>query len=188
MSAATAVRELLVATDFSDEAEAAVGVAIDYARRLDARLHVLHVPSREDVDVTQRLSDASAPAGSDVPVIIASIAGDPAEEILAYARRHPIDLVVVGTHGRSGFSRMLLGSVADRVVRGASCPVLMVPPGALASAPPSIPTVDEREPHMPRRCIVCAKPSPDLVCEPCRALIRGEAVNRKQREERPGRA
>lgn len=187
MSAATAVRELLVATDFSDEAEAAVGVAIDYARRLGARLHVLHVLSREDVDVTQRLSDASAPAGSDVPVIIASIAGDPAEEILAYARRHPIGLVVVGTHGRSGFSRMLLGSVAERVLRGASCPVLTVPPGAVAAAPSAMPAAADRAPQVPRRCIVCAKLSPDLVCEPCRARIRGEAIDRKQREERPGR-
>ncbi len=65
--------------------------------------------------------------GPDVPVTVAGTGGDPAEEILGYAQRHPIDLIVVGTQGRTGVSRVLLGSVAERVVRGARCPVLVVP-------------------------------------------------------------
>lgn len=52
--------------------------------------------------------------------------GNPVEEIIRYAERHEIDLLVLGTHGRSGLKRMLMGSVAERVVRGAPCPVLTV--------------------------------------------------------------
>lgn len=121
------VREILVATDFSDEAEAAVRHAVDYARRFGARLHVVHVFSEGEVEVTQLLADTVALAAPDVPVTVSSTGGDPAEEILRYAQRHPIDLIVLGTHGRSGFSRVLLGSVAERVVRGAAIPVVTVP-------------------------------------------------------------
>jgi universal stress protein A len=52
--------------------------------------------------------------------------GNPVEEIIKYAERHEIDLLVLGTHGRTGWKRMLMGSVAERVVRGAPCPVLTV--------------------------------------------------------------
>jgi len=183
-------REILVATDFSDEAEAAVRVAIDQARRLGARLHIFHVLSSGEVDVTRLLADATALGGPDVPVTVASTSGDPATEILRYARAHAIDLIVVGTHGRSGFSRALLGSVADRVLRGAACPVLAVPSRALArvtgTESPREANV-EAEPPAPRACLVCARPSRDLICETCRARIRGEALEHKQREERAGR-
>jgi nucleotide-binding universal stress UspA family protein len=59
--------------------------------------------------------------------------GDPATEILKYARDHGIDLIICGTHGRSGFDRFALGSVAEAVVRKAPCPVLTVhAPGVAA--------------------------------------------------------
>jgi nucleotide-binding universal stress UspA family protein len=120
-------REILAATDFSDSAEAALHVAAGLARELHARLHVLHVFTAGEKDTTQLLADAAAEAGPDVPVTVAGIGGDPADEILRYASRHPIDLIVVGTQARTGVSRVLVGSVADRVVRGARCPVLVVP-------------------------------------------------------------
>jgi nucleotide-binding universal stress UspA family protein len=186
------VQQILVATDFSDSAEAAFGVAVPYARALHARLHLLHIFSAEEIAVTQLLADAAARAGPDVPVTVAGAGGDPAEEILRYAARYPIDLIVVGTHGRTGVSRLLLGSVAERVVRGARCPVLVVPvPPELATPAPSGGRVidEEVEPPAPARsCLVCATPTLDLICEPCRARIRGEALGRKQREERAGRS
>lgn len=182
-------RQILVATDFSDSAEAALGVAVRYARELHARLHLLHVFWAGEVEVTQLLADAAAQAGPDVPVTVSGAGGDPAEEILRYATRHPIDLIVVGTHGRTGVSRALLGSVAERVMRGARCPVLVVPAtdGRVTPVPPGVaPATEETAPA--RRCVVCAKPSGDLICEPCRARIRGEALEHKRHEERPGRA
>ena len=179
-------REILVATDFSDEAEAAVRHAVDYARRFGARLHVLHVFSEGEVEVTQLLADSAAMAAPDVPVTVSSIGGDAAEEILRYAQRHPIDLIVLGTHGRSGFSRVLLGSVAERVVRGAGIPVLTVPSPQASGRPAA--GKPEVVPMPERGCLVCANPSRDLVCAPCRARIRGEAIDPRQREERAGRA
>ena len=186
----TAARQILVATDFSDRAEAALAVAVQYARALGATLHVFHVFSAAEVEVTRLLADAAARAGADVPVTVSGAGGDPAEEILRYAAGHPIDLIVVGTHGRTGVSRVLLGSMAERVMRGARCPVLVVPApvGIAAPAPPGVaPAAEEAVPAQPRPCLVCAKPSRDLICEPCRARIRGEALEHKRREERAGR-
>jgi universal stress protein A len=184
-------QQILVATDFSDSAKAALGVAAQYARALHARLHLLHISTPEEIDVTRRLADAAAAAAPDVPVTVAGTGGDPAEEILRYATRQPIDLIVVGTHGRTGVSRLLLGSVAERVMRGARCPVLVVPvPHELATPAPSDVALDAEgtEPPAPARpCLVCATPTRDLICAPCRARIRGEALARKQREERAGR-
>jgi K+-sensing histidine kinase KdpD len=122
---------------------------------------------------------------------VAGTGGDPAEEILRYAGRQPIDLIVVGTHGRTGVSRVLLGSVAERVARGARCPVLVVPAPPRSAAPaPSAAALDDEEAEQPapaRPCLVCATPTHDLICGPCRAHIRGEALERKRREERAGR-
>ena len=181
--------QILIATDFSDGAEAALGVAIQYARALHAGLHVLHVFSRDEVEVTRLLADAAARAGSDVPVTASGAGGDPAQEILRHAARHPIDLIVVGTHGRTGVSRVLLGSVAERVMRGARCPVLVVPaPVAPATSAEPAHAAEQAPPVQTRPCLVCAKPTLDLICEPCRARIRREALVHKQREERGGRA
>ena len=187
MTAATSVREILVATDFSDDADRAVRVALDYARRFKARVHLVHVLSGLEVEVERPLADAAAIAGPDVQVRVANTRGDPAEEILRYARGHAIDLIVVGTHGRTGFSRAILGSVAERVVRGSVCPVLVIPSRALAGAPAVDAAEDADAAPTVRTCFVCARPSPDLICEACRARIRGEALERKQREERAGR-
>ena len=87
--------------------------------------------------------------------------GDPAREIVKYATRHGIDLIVLGGHGRSGVSRALLGSVAERVARTAPCPVLTVPPPEQLR--PAEVEAEEAEPT-PSSCIVCAGPSLDLVC------------------------
>jgi nucleotide-binding universal stress UspA family protein len=124
---APAARRILVGTDFSESGEAAVGVAARYARALHAPLHVLHVFGAQEVEVARLLADAAAEAGTDGPVTVAATGGDPAEEILRYASEHSIDLIVVGTQRRTAVSRLVLGSVAERVVRGARCPVLVVP-------------------------------------------------------------
>lgn len=177
-------REILLATDFSEPSRAAARVAVEYARRFGARLHLLHVVSpTTDPAPRPTLEHLAEELGREVPVVTAVVSGLPvAEEIVRYARTHRIDLIVVGTHGRTGPSRLLLGSVAERVVRTAPCPVLAVPTIARMEAKPPAETAPEAS-----HCLVCAQPSPDLICEPCRARIRGEALERKQREERAGR-
>jgi nucleotide-binding universal stress UspA family protein len=185
-------RQILVATDFSESAEVAFATAVDYARVLHARLHLLHVFAPTDVEVTRLLVDAASKLGPDVPVAVASVAGDPAEEILKYATRHPIDLIVMGTHGRTGLSRVLLGSVADRVIRGSACPVLVVPMPRMTTARVVSALAGvavnhkEAEPSTAeRRCLVCATPTRDLICPPCRARIRDEVVEQEQRQKSP---
>lgn len=176
------VQHILVATDFSDSADAALDVAIQYAWSFRARLHLVHVFAAGELDVTQLLADAAARAEPEVSVSVAGTAGDPAQEILRYASRQPVDLIVVGTHGRTGVSRLLLGSVAERVVRGAGCPVLVVPVprASVVPGPTSVPGGAEPEDGeravLSRPCVVCDTPTPDLICEPCRARIRGEAL------------
>lgn len=70
--------------------------------------------------------DAVEAAAGDVPVTREVVDGSPSRRIVEYAREHPIDVIVMGTHGRGGLDRLLLGSVAERVVRTSPVPVLTV--------------------------------------------------------------
>jgi len=164
------VREVLVATDFSETSETAARVAHAYARAFGARLHVFHVTWPDEHGLTELFAVVVAQLGTAVPVVIASHRGDAAEEIVRYAKAHGIHLIVLGTHGRTGVSRVLMGSVAERVIRSAPCPVLTVPPAGVGGEdarvlPPAV-----------YRCVACNTMSRDLLCEPCRARLRGQAV------------
>jgi nucleotide-binding universal stress UspA family protein len=128
------VGNILVATDFSDLADEAARVARDYAERFQACVHLFHVFAPGELDVTKLLAHTRETLMPGVPTIIATTAGDPADEILRYVAGHGIDLIVLGTHGRTGVSRVLLGSVAERVLRAAPCPVLVVPELARTAA------------------------------------------------------
>jgi nucleotide-binding universal stress UspA family protein len=181
-------RRVMFATDFSPLAHAAGAVARDIARESGAVLQVVHVvPPVTETPAPARLRDAAAALGTGPAVETVQLSGRPATAIAAHARDHGIDLIVVGTHGRTGVSRALLGSVAEAVVRHAPCPVLCVPRGererggALGGAEGSLP------PAVRHRCLVCATEDEDMVCERCRTRIRGEALERKIEEERPGR-
>jgi nucleotide-binding universal stress UspA family protein len=182
------VREVLFATDFSPSSEVAGSVAAGYAWALGARLHVLHVvqPPRMAKDVPG-LTDLAARLGKSCPAVAVVASGTPAVEIVRYAARQGIDLIVVGTHGRTGVTRALLGSVAEKVSRTASCPVLTVPPGARrAAGTRGHAEVIGTEDTGIERCLVCAARSEELICDACRARIRGEAVDRKLDEMRAG--
>src|SRR6185295_14324458 len=134
------LKQVLVATDFSPPSEAALTYGRALARTFGASLHVLHVvdnfflrPTPCDPammlasktrTLNDRVTDDDRLALRAVTAIDVSDA--PAEAITAYARAHIIDLIVLGTHGRSIVSQILVGSVAERVVRTAPCPVLTV--------------------------------------------------------------
>lgn len=79
--------------------------------------------------VVQRLSD------NQIPVRIAVVFGRPADEIVDFAEREGIDLIAMSTHGRSGMSRWILGSVADKVLHGTHLPILLVRPHGMTGAP-----------------------------------------------------
>jgi nucleotide-binding universal stress UspA family protein len=135
---------LLVPHDFSDDAEAALETAVELARRLGSALHLLHV-FQQPVDVLSPYGVAipanvgpelRAAAQGRLEKIAARISGvrtevhvaegPPAQVIAEQARSLAADLVVMGTHGRTGLRHLLLGSVAERTMRTAPCPVLTV--------------------------------------------------------------
>ena len=180
------VSQILFPTDFSAASEAARRVAVDMARETGATLHVVHVvPPVTDASLpAEQLTGLAEDIGVGLRVTTALLGGSAGREIVRYARERGIDLIVVGTHGRTGLSRAILGSVAESVVRLAPCLVLSVP-AALSeqAAPPS--AVDATLP-VSRPCLVCGRTSDDLVCEMCRTRIRAEALHEKQEAERPG--
>jgi nucleotide-binding universal stress UspA family protein len=180
-------REILFATDFSEPSRLAGRTAAGLARHFDARLHVLHVvpPVTDPTPAPEALRAAAAELGAGVSVVTAVASGRVASQIVDYARRHAIELIVLGTHGRTGVSHAILGSVAEAVMRRASCRVLTVPAG-LAAAPGAPIAADEVVETT--SCAVCGGPTQeDLICAACRARIRGEALERKRGEERAGR-
>ena len=139
-------RRILHATDFSRASRPALAKALELAQQGRARLFLLHVlmppspflgdklPSsylelqrRARRDAERRLAavvDKAQQAG--VKVESKLIAGGPSEQIIRHASRWHADLIVMGTHGRTGLGKVFMGSVAERVLQRASCPVLTV--------------------------------------------------------------
>ena len=173
--------DLLFPTDFSPASETAGIVARAMARERGGRLHVIHVvpPVTDPEDSAAQLKRLAAEIGKDLPVESALLSGRVAHQIIRYARDKGIGLIVLGTHGRTGVSRVLLGSVAESVVRLASCPVLTVPTSPRVGAP----AVAATEALARERCIVCGMESETLVCPECRTRIRGEALEQRRDAE-----
>ena len=148
-------RNILWPTDFSPLSLAAADAALHLARRVGARLHVVHVAPILVPDSTIAMetggdllayqSDSRTQATRELnrlvdsylyndPAIIRGVrVGVPWYEICEYARSASIDIIVISTHGRTGFKHVLLGSVAERVVQHAPGPVLVVKSFELAS-------------------------------------------------------
>ena len=141
-------KHLLVPIDFSEPSEAALDYARTVATQFGASLHLLHVTEdpyrafysaevyvpeveglREEIlnDSVTRLKGLLRTSDlTDLHAMAEAVIGTPASTITEYAAGRGIDLIVMGTHGRGGMSHLLLGSVAERVVRTAPCPVLTV--------------------------------------------------------------
>lgn len=146
------LKHVLVATDFEEPSEKALSYGREFARAFHATLHVVHVVE----DISGRLNglpnlaeayvdygkwqlDAVRAAETRLDQLVsdedrrvlnakttALIARAPAPAILDYAREHGVDLIIAGTHGRGVIGHLVLGSVAERIVRLAPCPVLVV--------------------------------------------------------------
>lgn len=119
-----AIEDVLLATDGSEHAERAADHALAIAEVTGARLHALTVGT--DLDPAERIAERARGVGLDATEVVRS--GAPHEAIQSYVDDAGIDLVTVGTHGRTGVERVLLGSVAERVLRAATVPVLVVGP------------------------------------------------------------
>ncbi|HUY82500.1 MAG TPA: universal stress protein [Acidobacteriaceae bacterium] len=138
------IKDILIATDFSEQATAAAKVAAGLARTLDAKLHVLHaVPlqiytadstpmlQHVDVEIGQRSLHtyaAGIPHLKSLKHEEIVLSATPTDAISMMVEEKKIGLVVVGSHGRSGLKKVVLGSVAESAVRHLHCPVLVVGP------------------------------------------------------------
>jgi nucleotide-binding universal stress UspA family protein len=142
-------RHILAPTDFSEYSKKAIACALEWARKFGAKLTLLHVvelpaypvegyvpPSlsatfledlerQASVDLAQLVPEAET-AGIEVARVVA--VGTPYRTIIDTAEAEHVDLIVMATAGRTGFSHLVLGSIAERVVRTATCPVLTIRP------------------------------------------------------------
>ena len=160
------LKSILVATDFSSASAKALRHGLSIARHYDAKLYVMHVVSSLGLNMTgpDALAEATTLALRDAmlterklvesgelrdlrhQVVVRS--GDVWNELQAEIKQQAIDLVVVGTHGRTGLKRLVLGSVAEKIFRTACCRVLTVGPGSPADA--------HLEPDGMERCLLFA--------------------------------
>ncbi|MGE0362874.1 MAG: universal stress protein [Vicinamibacterales bacterium] len=140
---------ILAPTDFSDTSTIALRYAVTLAEAFHAQLHLLHVVERSieqqwagelaAVAALDVESEARAKSDAELATLLTrderarlearlvSRTGTPFVEIVRYAQHEEIDLIVMGTHGRGAIAHLLIGSVAENVVRKARCPVLTVP-------------------------------------------------------------
>jgi nucleotide-binding universal stress UspA family protein len=133
------IERILCPVDFSETSAHAVDFAIVVAGYYKARLTALHVvspaePSIGEIALEERRQETTAflarVPSQHIAVDVLIDVGQPARHILDRAASLPADLIVMGTHGSSGFEHLVLGSVAEKVLRKAACPVLTVPPRA----------------------------------------------------------
>jgi nucleotide-binding universal stress UspA family protein len=145
----TQLKRILVPTDFSEHSERAAAYAVELAKRYQAeQVYCIHVsdipadllatsayymtgPSEQFIEQVRQEGRRSLEAFArkhleGVPVKTAFLEGRPFVEIIRYARENQVDLIVISTHGRTGLKHALFGSVAEKVVRKAPCPVLVV--------------------------------------------------------------
>ena len=137
------LKKILVPTDFSEHSGKAVLYGEELAKKFGATLHLVHAVEKVPVmygegafftpeteaemqAASTKELEALTPDVGGNPVVRKVVLGHPFVEIVRYARENEIDLIVLGTHGRGALAHMLLGSVAEKVVRKAPCPVLTV--------------------------------------------------------------
>jgi len=137
------IKKVLVPTDFSEHSDKAVRYGADLAAKFGGELHLLHVfettpimygegagipesAAEMKAAAVEKLDGVQVDALEECPVVRKVMQGNAFVETVRYAKDNTIDLLVMGTHGRGAIAHMLLGSVAEQVVRKAPCPVLIV--------------------------------------------------------------
>lgn len=131
--------KILFPTDFSHTGDAALALATTLARESGATLLIVHAEEpptaygggemyygipEPATDELMKMLKRIEPTDPAVPFEHRLVTGDPAHAIVRLANEEHVDMIVLGTHGRTGLSRMLMGSVAEAIVRRAECPVL----------------------------------------------------------------
>jgi universal stress protein A len=165
------IKRILVPTDFSAASEITLSYAMDLASRYGASLHLLHVLEESSFTAAypdgffaelpgmrtqmieegeRRLGEAAARcADATLDVTTQVVVGRPARAIVQEAEQMGADLIVMGTHGRTGFAHLMLGSVAEQVLRTAPCPVLTVRDTARTADAAAAARVETEQPAPP---------------------------------------
>lgn len=145
---AASIRKIVVTTDFSETSRGAFPLARELAERFEAELHCLYalrrpdpfwignpvmgpvLPTEDEIgeEARERLNALieNHLGGMKRPAVAAVVGGPCCRAILTYAEQHEIDMIVMATHGHTGLQHVLIGSTTERVVRGATCPVVTV--------------------------------------------------------------
>jgi len=141
------VDKILMPTDFSEHSKVAVPWAVDMAKKYNAELHIIHVFDEAALDAYffnysttpgeyfEKIRNGfngevdayfkGAETG-DIMIVPVLANGNPFVEIVKYAKENGVDIIVMGTHGKTGMAHMLLGSITEKVIHKAHCPVLTV--------------------------------------------------------------
>ena len=139
------IRKILVPVDFSDNSKKVLDAAVFLAEKCDAAIYVVfvvqtfedysgffvpHMPMIQFEEELVKSAEQKMGMFVECGDVAATkvLTGDVAEEIVGFARQEKIDMIVMGTHGYKGLEKVMFGSVADKVVRSASCPVLTINP------------------------------------------------------------
>lgn len=123
------VRNVLYPTDFSSYSNHAYLHAVALAENLGAHMTIAYVALPEQlsrIEFWRGQLEQIRPANRNIPVDHVLLEGDPGTELIRYAGENDMDLIIMGTHGRTGVERLLMGSVAEQVMRGAPCSVMCV--------------------------------------------------------------
>jgi len=134
------LNRILAPTDFSELSAAGALYACRLAKEVDAEIIVFNVVVLDESNAVDKremaahkirldefVTDKLAEAGAGVKIRQIVVGGQPYGAIVDCAENEGVDLIVMSSHGRTGLSRMLIGSVTDKILRGAPCPVLVVP-------------------------------------------------------------
>ncbi len=200
------IRTILVPTDFSECSLEAMKYAMGLAELLTSRVVFLHVveplaygPELTasypvfDPGLTKKFAEmmhdwVEQVKVQGIPVEWHIELGSSFAEIRSAAARYGADLIVMGTHGRTGVGHLLLGSVAERVVQHAPCPVLTVKASKSATPAAKAPAASTETPREAvSRCRICGAQSAELICETCKTRVQAEALARKRAVEKEGR-
>lgn len=134
-----AAKKFLFPTDFSHSSDASIGQATALAKDAGATLLIVHVEEpplaygggemyygvpEPDTDALRAMLEKVVPTDPAVPHEHRLVIGDPATSIVDLAKSEHVDMIIMGTHGRTGLRRLLMGSVAEAIVRRAPCPVM----------------------------------------------------------------
>lgn len=140
-------KKILYATDYSESSKAALPFAVALARQIGATLLIAHVSEREQFPVGELFDEEREPDQDELRELNAVVPADsgvrcehhllygepgsaevtkPADVLVEFAKKKHVEAIVLGTHGRSGVAHLLMGSVAEAVLRHASCPVISI--------------------------------------------------------------